>query len=85
MMGALSDDGRDDYEPREPKARCAPRIDPWRARCIAGTWYVSRRVGDTIENLKHPPLGYKDRSTLASYTTERDAIRAAAMANAEKG
>lgn len=53
----------------------------WRARCIAGTWYVSRKVGDTIENLYHPPLGYKDSSTLATYKTRREAHKAAREVN----
>lgn len=55
--------------------------DRWRARCIAGTWIVSRQVGGTIENLYHPPLGYKDSSTLASYKTAREARNAARKAN----
>jgi hypothetical protein len=57
------------------------RDDRWHARCIAGTWYVSRKVGETIENLYHPPLGYKDSSTLASYKCRRKARSAAREAN----
>lgn len=55
----------------------------WRARHIAGTWYVSRKVGDTIENLKHPPFGYMEPWTVARYKTRREARRAARKANSE--
>jgi hypothetical protein len=59
----------------------APSSDRWRTRCIAGTWYVSRKVGDTIENMRHPPPGYRDSSTLATYKTRREARKAAREAN----
>lgn len=61
-----------------------PPSDRWRARCIAGTWYVSRKVGDTIENLKFPPPGFRDSSTLASFKTAREARKVARKANSER-
>lgn len=60
------------------------RDDQWYARCIAGTWYVSRKVGDTIENLYYPPPGYKDGSVLANFKSPREARKAASKANAAK-
>jgi hypothetical protein len=58
------------------------RDDQWYARCIAGLWCVSRKVGDTIENLYYPPPGYKDSPVLAGFKTQHEARQAAAKANA---
>lgn len=60
------------------------RDDQWYARCIAGLWCVSRKVGDTIENLYYPPPGYKDSPVLAGFKTQHEARQAAAKANAER-
>jgi hypothetical protein len=62
----------------------SPRDDQWYARCIAGLWCVSRKVGDTIENLYYPPPGYKDSPVLAGFKTQHEARQAAAKANAER-
>jgi hypothetical protein len=59
------------------------RDDQWYARCIAGLWCVSRKVGDTIENLYYPPPGYKDSPVLAGFKSQREARKAAAKANDE--
>jgi hypothetical protein len=60
------------------------RDDQWYERCIAGLWCVSRKVGDTIENLYYPPPGYKDSPVLAGFKSQREAREAAAKANAER-
>jgi hypothetical protein len=70
-----------------PRRPITIRVGPWRAWCFwtldpsLRRWYVSRKVGEMTENLYHPPLGYKDSSTIASYVTGPEARAAARKAN----
>lgn len=72
-----------------PRRPAKPHVGPWKAWCpwtldpSLRRWYVSRRVGETTENLYYPPLGYKDSSVLASFKSRREARKAARKANAE--
>lgn len=72
-----------------PRRPAKPHVGPWKAWCMwtldpsLRRWYVSRRVGETVEDLRYPPLGYKDPWILASFKTRGEARRAARKANAE--